>query len=183
MNRYGTAQDLVLGIETLPPDDRIRSGLRSLRKGKPDDDGKQFVIEFEGMLYVVPAVVLGPFSRMAPVQTIMPDLGSVSATTGPHAERRVLHFRINVAGQHGSYARRHSKTAQTALRVGHGRHAQEGLGQRAGRLCDADGTVLMQRLEPCGFPDGGMAMNPEEATELRRIREGLPEAAAPVPVA
>jgi FAD/FMN-containing dehydrogenase len=59
--RYGTARDLVLGLEVVLPDGRIWSGLRGLRKDNTGYDLKQCFIGAEGTLGLITAAVLKLF--------------------------------------------------------------------------------------------------------------------------
>ncbi len=56
--RYGTARNLVLGVEVVLPDGRIWNGLRSLRKDNSGYDLKHLFIGAEGTLGVITAAVL-----------------------------------------------------------------------------------------------------------------------------
>src|SRR5512143_3628515 len=55
--RYGTARNLVLGLEVVLPDGRIWDGLRSLRKDNTGYDLKQLFIGAEGTLGIITAAV------------------------------------------------------------------------------------------------------------------------------
>ena len=61
--RYGTARDLVLGLEVVLPDGRIWNGLRRLRKNNTGYDLKHLVIGAEGTLGIITAAVLKLFPR------------------------------------------------------------------------------------------------------------------------
>ncbi len=59
--RFGTARDLVLGLEVVLPDGRIWDGLRALRKDNTGYDLKQCFIGAEGTLGIITAAVLKLF--------------------------------------------------------------------------------------------------------------------------
>jgi FAD/FMN-containing dehydrogenase len=61
--RYGSARDLVLGLEVVLPDGRIWEGLRSLRKDNTGYDIKQLFIGAEGTLGIITVAVLKLFPR------------------------------------------------------------------------------------------------------------------------
>jgi FAD/FMN-containing dehydrogenase len=61
--RYGTARNLVLGLEVVLPDGRIWDGLRSLRKDNTGYDLKHLLIGAEGTLGIITAAVLKLYPR------------------------------------------------------------------------------------------------------------------------
>lgn len=61
--RYGSARDLVLGLEVVLPDGRIWEGLRRLRKDNTGYDLKQLFIGAEGTLGIITAAVLKLYPR------------------------------------------------------------------------------------------------------------------------
>ncbi len=67
--RYGTARNLVLGLEVVLPDGRIWDGLRSLRKDNTGYDLKQLFIGAEGTLGIITAAVLKLYPRPKSVAT------------------------------------------------------------------------------------------------------------------
>jgi FAD/FMN-containing dehydrogenase len=67
--RYGTARNLVLGLEVVLADGRIWDGLRSLRKDNTGYDLKQLFIGAEGTLGIITAAVLKLYPRPKSVAT------------------------------------------------------------------------------------------------------------------
>jgi FAD/FMN-containing dehydrogenase len=67
--RYGTARELVLGLEVVLADGRVWNGLRRLRKDNTGYDVKQLFLGAEGTLGVITAAVLRLFPRPREVQT------------------------------------------------------------------------------------------------------------------
>ena len=67
--RYGSARDLVLGLEVVLPDGRIWDGLRSLRKDNTGYDLKHLFIGAEGTLGIITAAVLKLYPRPRSVAT------------------------------------------------------------------------------------------------------------------
>ncbi|GAB4130374.1 MAG: FAD-binding oxidoreductase [Sideroxydans sp.] len=61
--RYGSARDLVLGLEVVLPDGRIWDGLRRLRKDNTGYDLKHLFIGAEGTLGIITAAVLKLYPR------------------------------------------------------------------------------------------------------------------------
>src|SRR5687768_11682295 len=61
--RYGTARELVLGLEVVLPDGRVWDGLRGLRKDNTGYDLKQLFLGAEGTLGVITAAVLRLYPR------------------------------------------------------------------------------------------------------------------------
>src|SRR3546814_11838441 len=59
--RYGTARDLVLGLEVVLPDGRVWNGLRALRKDNTGYALKHLFIGAEGTLGIITAACLKLF--------------------------------------------------------------------------------------------------------------------------
>ena len=67
--RYGTARELVLGLEVVLPDGTVLSELKGLRKDNTGYDLKQLFVGAEGTLGVITAAVLKLFSEPCSRQT------------------------------------------------------------------------------------------------------------------
>ncbi|MCH8138094.1 MAG: FAD-binding oxidoreductase, partial [Proteobacteria bacterium] len=79
--RYGSARNLVLGLEVVLPDGTLWDGLRGLRKDNTGYDLKHLFIGAEGTLGVITAAVLKLFPRPRDVQTAfiaVPELEGVT---------------------------------------------------------------------------------------------------------
>src|SRR6185503_5851510 len=77
--RYGTARELVLGLEVVLPDGRVWNGLRALRKDNTGYDLKQLFLGAEGTLGVITAAVLRLFPKPGATATAWIALDSPRA--------------------------------------------------------------------------------------------------------
>lgn len=91
--RYGSARDLVLGLEVVLPDGRVWNGLRSLRKDNTGYDLKHLFIGAEGTLGIITAAVLKLFPR--PQATATACVGIAS----PEVAVRLLAYIRATCGQ------------------------------------------------------------------------------------
>ncbi len=91
--RYGSARDLVLGLEVVLPDGRIWNGLRSLRKDNTGYDLKHLFIGAEGTLGIITAAVLKLFPRPQATAT------ACVAIASPEAAVRLLAYIRATCGQ------------------------------------------------------------------------------------
>ncbi len=72
--RYGSARDLVLGLEVVLPDGRVWDGLRGLRKDNTGYDLKHLFIGGEGTLGIITGAVLKLFPKPEDIQTCVAAL-------------------------------------------------------------------------------------------------------------
>ena len=86
--RYGTARELVLGLEVVLPDGRIWNGLRALRKDNSGYDLKQLFIGAEGTLGIITAAVLKLFPRPRATATACVGLRDPAAAVALFAHLR-----------------------------------------------------------------------------------------------
>ncbi|MFA6971115.1 MAG: FAD-binding oxidoreductase [Gallionella sp.] len=91
--RYGSARDLVLGLEVVLPDGRIWNGLRSLRKDNTGYDMKHLFIGAEGTLGIITAAVLKLFPRPQSTAT------ACVAIASPEVAVRLLSYIRATCGQ------------------------------------------------------------------------------------
>ncbi len=89
---YGTARDLVLGLEVVLPDGRVWSGLNKLKKDNTGYDLRDLFIGAEGTLGVITAAVLKLFPKPRAVETAFIGLAS------PHAALELLSLLQERAG-------------------------------------------------------------------------------------
>jgi D-lactate dehydrogenase (cytochrome) len=76
---YGTARDLVLGLEVVLADGRVISGLNKLKKDNTGYDLRNIFIGAEGTLGIITAAVLKMFPRPRSVETAFIGLSSPQA--------------------------------------------------------------------------------------------------------
>lgn len=91
--RYGSARELVLGLEVVLPDGRIWNGLRALRKDNTGYDLKQLFIGAEGTLGIITAAVLKLFPRPQTTAT------ACVAIANPEVAVRLLAYIRATCGQ------------------------------------------------------------------------------------
>jgi FAD/FMN-containing dehydrogenase len=77
--RYGTARDLVLGLEVVLPDGRVICDFKGLRKDTSGYDLKQLFIGAEGTLGIITAAVLKLFPRPTEAQTALAAVRDLEA--------------------------------------------------------------------------------------------------------
>jgi FAD/FMN-containing dehydrogenase len=86
--RYGSARDLVLGLEVVTAEGEIWEGLRALRKDNTGYDLKQLYLGAEGTLGIITAAVLKLFPRHRHVETIFAAVPTVEAAVTMLARMR-----------------------------------------------------------------------------------------------
>lgn len=80
--RYGTARELVLGLEVVLPDGRLWNGLTALRKDNTGYDLKQWFLGAEGTLGIITAAVLKLFPLPAARATAWVGVSDLAAACG-----------------------------------------------------------------------------------------------------
>jgi FAD/FMN-containing dehydrogenase len=87
--RYGTARELVLGLEVVLPDGRVLDALRALRKDNTGYDLKQLFIGAEGTLGIITAATCKLYPRPRGVATAMVSIADPAAAIALHSRARL----------------------------------------------------------------------------------------------
>jgi FAD/FMN-containing dehydrogenase len=87
--RYGTARELVLGLEVVLPDGRVFDGLRALRKDNTGYDLKQLFIGAEGTLGFITAATCKLYPRPRGMATAMVAVADPDAAIALHSRARL----------------------------------------------------------------------------------------------
>ena len=177
--RYGTARNLVLGLEVVLADGSVWHGLRALRKDTAGYDLKQLFIGSEGTLGIITAATLRLFPPPRNVRTAM------LALTSPHDAVRLLSFLRERAGdgleafeliQHRALALvlRHIPSTRSPFGAGHDWYVLLDASDTSDpeRISDLLGAALERSLAV----DAVLAKNETEAGELWRLRHSISEA-------
>ncbi|MDJ0909591.1 MAG: FAD-binding oxidoreductase [Woeseiaceae bacterium] len=175
--RYGTARDLVLGVEVVLADGTVWDGLKTLRKDTAGYDLKQLFIGSEGTLGIVTAAALRLFPDPGETVTALAAVSDASsAVTLLGTLRHTLQDQIQAFELIGSraieYVERHIPNVHLpfaspwyVLLDAAGDDAAESL-QRG----------LMDAIEDGIVADVAIAKNDSEAEGLWRIRHSISEA-------
>ena len=181
--RYGTARDLVLGIEVVLADGIVWDGLRRLRKDNTGYDLKQLFIGAEGTLGIITAAVLKLFPAPRTRVTVLAAVPGVDAVMDLFAHVRegfgdaLVAFEVisrlgldigleHIPGVIDPFQSRHEYYALlevTSPRTGEG-------------LRESLEAHLADALEKGIADDAVIASSERQAQELWRIREAVPEA-------
>jgi FAD/FMN-containing dehydrogenase len=179
--KYGTARELVLGLEVVLPDGRILDRLTTLRKDNTGYDLKQLFVGAEGTLGIITAATLklhpavGRHTAWASVRDVaaacalLADLRALSADA-------VTSFEYISAHSLG-HVRRALPALTPPLAAGEHHVLIECLDPEAEpREESAVTRALAQALDTAGVEDAVLAQNETQRRALWRIREGIPAA-------
>ena len=178
---YGTARDLVLGVEVALADGRLLSQLGKLKKDNTGYDLKQLFMGSEGTLGVITAAVLKLFPRPRATATAFVGLPSPQAAldllmlaqdrTGSDVKTFELIPRIGI-----DFVLRHGADTRDPLT---GQHAWyvllELTSQTDGSLDDALEGVLGEAIERGLVEDAVLATSLDQRNAFWRLRELLSE--------
>jgi len=180
--RYGSARNLVLGLEVVLPSGEIWDGLRGLRKDNTGYDLKQLFLGAEGTLGVITAAVLKLFPKPNDTVTALvglPDpqaavdlLARARAATGDavSAFELMARFCIEIATEFGSDVRDPFAAPPPQYLL-----IELTTAQAPGPLRDAFEAVLETAMADGLVLDAVIADSGAQAQALWRIREVVPE--------
>jgi FAD/FMN-containing dehydrogenase len=184
--RYGTARDLVLGLEVVLPDGRIWDGLRALRKDNTGYDLKQLFLGAEGTLGIITAAVLKLFPRPRDVQTALvavPDvsaavawLGTARVVSGGEVTAFELFSRVGL-----DFVLRHIPGTSDPMPERHDWYVlcEISGGRTPGALRETLEAILTLGIEADLVSDAVVAESEAQRQALWRLRESLSEAQKP----
>ena len=182
--RYGTARDLVLGLEVVLPDGQVLDGLRALRKDNTGYDLKHLFIGAEGTLGVITAAVLKLFPHPKRRETALAaaadaedalalfqratELAADALTAFEFLDRQSLELAVaHVEGVRDPFAEAHGCYALIEL---------SGFGEDDATLKQTLEEILSGAMEQGIVADAVIAASGAQAADLWRIRDAVPEA-------
>ncbi len=180
--KYGSARDLVLGLEVVLADGRIWNGLRRLRKDNTGYKLQQLFIGAEGTLGIITAVVLKLFPRPREVHTALVAVANQQTAIALLARLR------QVSGDSViTFEYMNQTSVQLAMDyMPDNRNPMPGQqhyvlcelagGTGDGQLHQAMETAVGEALEAGDAVDAVLAQSVAQARALWRIRESIPEA-------
>lgn len=181
--RYGTARELVLGLEVVLPSGEVLSELKGLRKDNTGYDLKSLFLGAEGTLGVITAAVLKLFPQPRSRQTVWLAVPSVAAALEVFGIARRQSGDQVIAAEYISRASldlvlAHVADVRDPLDSPHEHYL---LLELAGSLSDPVLREILEGLMEIGFAssviiDGVLAESNAQRESLWRLRETIPEA-------
>jgi FAD/FMN-containing dehydrogenase len=174
--RYGNAREQVLGLEVVLPDGRVWDGLRGLRKDNTGYDLKQLFLGAEGTLGVITAAVLRLYPKPAASATAWiavqspRDAVELLAALRERLGERISAFEL-VSRACLEAVLRHVKDLKDPLPAPHPWYV-------LAQLADSGGAAELEEraAEALAGREAVLAQSGEQARNLWRIRESIPEA-------
>jgi len=181
--RYGSAKDLVLGLEVVLPDGQILSELKGLRKDNTGYDLSGLFLGAEGTLGVITAAVLKLFPMLRSRQTAFLDVATPQAACDLLGRARAASGERVVSAEYLSRASLGLVMAQ----VESARDPFDAAGEHylllelAGAESDSELREVLERTLQAGIEageivDGVLAESGPQRTALWGLRESIPEA-------
>ncbi len=180
--RYGTARDLVLGLEVVLPDGRIWNGLRGLRKDNTGYDLKHLFIGAEGTLGIITAAVLKLFPKPKQKETALVALGGLARAQSFFALAQDAFGDVlsafEMMGRTGlDFGLRHVPGLKDPFEAPHPCYILLELGGGGdARLKESLEKVLAEAFGKAVIEDAVIAASTAQAENLWRLREAIPEA-------
>ncbi len=180
--RYGTARDLVLGLEVVLPDGRVIEGLTGLRKDNTGFDLKSLFCGAEGTLGIITAAVLKLFPQPRSRQTAWLAVADASAACRLLGRARresgdaVTSFEY-VTRPSLELVLRHMEGVADPLDETYDHYVLLELssGQSEAALREVGESILMSGMEAGEVLDGVIAESGQQRDRLWRLRESIPE--------
>ena len=180
--RYGTARELVLGLEVVLPSGDVLADLGGLRKDNTGYDLKALFLGAEGTLGVITAAVLKLFSEPRARETAWLAVPSIGAACRLLSRaRRESGDRI-VAAEYVSrpsleLVLRHVEGARDPLAAAHAHYLLLELASAdEAELRALAERILAAGLEAGEIDDGALAESQAQRADFWRLRERVPEA-------
>ena len=174
--RYGNAREQVLGLEVVLPDGRVWDGLRALRKDNTGYDLKHLFLGAEGTLGIITAAVL----RLYPLPTARATAW-IAVGSPQEAVELLAALRARLGDRLSAFELISRRCLEAVL--AHVPGTRDPLG--AARpwyvltdITDSGPTEALRALVEHALEhnEAVLAQSEEQARQLWRIREGIPEA-------
>jgi len=181
--RYGSARDLVLGLEVVLPNGELLSELRGLRKDNTGYDLTSFFLGAEGTLGLITAAVVKLFPAPRSRQTALLGLATPEAACKLLARARRESGERVVSAEYISRASlelvlQTIEGVRDPLDVPHGHYLLLELAsaETDTELREVLEGILERGLEDGEIEDGVLAESGQQRNSLWRLRETIPEA-------
>jgi FAD/FMN-containing dehydrogenase len=179
--RYGSARDLLLGIEVVLPDGRIWNGLRTLRKDNTGYSLKHLFAGSEGTQGIITAAAM----KLAPLPCVR-EVAFCSLESEDHVLELWLKLRATAEGNVGAVeylsgsclelARRELGLRSPVEEAGHYVLIELNSTRTDSNLKDMLESFLASRLEVGTITDAALAQSGEQQKHFWRLREDQTEA-------
>jgi FAD/FMN-containing dehydrogenase len=181
--RYGTAKELVAGLEVVLPDGQVWSDLKGLRKDNTGYDLKQLFMGAEGTLGIISAVVLRLQPRPKTLLTAWLEIGELSDAVATLTLLRsqlgdcITSFEY-ISGQALALVLEHIPGTRNPLTDTSGHYALVELAafDDGGSLSRDLQSALETAIVNTGVRDVVIAQNETQRRDLWRLRESIPAA-------
>jgi FAD/FMN-containing dehydrogenase len=181
--RYGTARDLVLGLEVVLPSGEVLTDLEGLRKDNTGYDLKALFLGAEGTLGVITAAVLKLFPEPRSRETAWLAVPSVAAACRLLGRARRASGDRVVAAEYVSrpsleLVLRHVEGTRDPLTARHAHYLLLELASAddVGALRAAAERIFAAGIEAGEIEDGALAESGAQRADFWRLRERVPEA-------